>query len=240
MAIGFRTNLIKIGFSTFFLLCFYFKTTFKAIFLKIFLISFFILPAVVLVLGLLGKYNFFAELAGNSKSELKTTKNGIDTDLLADSRTFLYQEVFLSLSNSGHFAFGEGAAGKYKSKFFGSNSKGERYGSEVGILNILLYDGIVGVIVYFLLLFTASYIAISRSNNYLSKMLGLYIASRFLLAFIEEFTQYDINFYFFWIAVGLVSSNQFRAMSDQQLKKYFLFDRTTKNSRVAHLLQQEG
>ena len=70
-------------------------------------------------------------------------------------------------------------------------------------------------------------------------MLGLFIASRFLLSFIEEFTQYDINFYFFWIAIGLVSSTQFRAMSDQQLKTYFLFDGTKKSSRTPYLLQQE-
>ena len=135
--------------------------------------------------------------------------------------------------------FGEGGAGKYKSKYLG-DINGWRYGSEVGILNILLYDGIIGVMIYFLLLFAVSFIAIYRSNNYLSKLLGLFIASRFLLSFIEEFTQYDMNFYFFWIAVGMVSSSHFRKISDEQLKKYFLFDRTTKNSRIANLLQQES
>ena len=240
MSFGFRTNLIKTGLSLLFLLIYYRRNIFSVAILKVLQISLFIIPIVLVVLAALGNYNFFADLEKNNKSELKTTKNGQETNLLGDTRTFLYQEVLLSLANSGNYILGEGAAGKYQSKYFDyfGDNRG-RYGSEVGILNILLYDGIVGVVIYFLLLFSVSYIAIARSNNYLSKMLGLFIASRFLLSFIEEFTQYDINFYFFWIAIGLVSSTQFRAMSDQQLKTYFLFDGTKKSSRTPYLLQQE-
>ena len=226
MALGYRTNLIKIGFSLFFLAIYYCRILFKPFLLIKFLhIILFALPFIFLTLGILGKFNFFAELKNSNKSQYSTIKNGEEADIFQDTRTFLYEEVFLSLNNSGHFIFGEGAAGKYKSRYFtDNNNKGLRNGSEVGILNILLYDGIIGVLVYFLLLFTVSYIAIAKSNNYLSKLLGLFIASRFFISFIEEFTQYDLNFYFFWLAIGLVSSNQFRAMSDKELKKYFVFD----------------
>lgn len=236
MALGFRTNLIKIGFSLMFLIIYYCRNFFKPFLLLKFLhITFFVLPLILLSLGILGKFNFFSELQSNNKSSYTTIKNGEASDLFVDTRTFLYEEIFLSLNNSGHFIFGEGAAGKYKSQFFTENY-GWRNGSEVGILNILLYDGIVGVIIYFLLLFSVSYVAIAKSNNYLSKFLGLFIASRFLISFIEEFTQYDLNFYFFWLAIGLVSSNQFRAMSDKQLKKYFVFD-TIKIRSSPYLLQ---
>jgi hypothetical protein len=51
-------------------------------------------------------------------------------------------------------------------------------------------------------------------------MLGLYISFRWLLSFIEEFTHYDLNFYFFWLAIGLVSSTGFRDMSDNEIKKF--------------------
>ena len=239
MAFSFRTNLIKISFSLIFLGIYYCRFLFKPfLVIKFLRITFFVLPLILLSLGILEKFNFFSELQSNNKSGYTAIKNGQESDLFGDTRTFIYKEIFLSLSNSGHFVFGEGAAGKYKSQFFTDND-GWRGGSEVGILNILLYDGIVGVLIYFLLLFRVSFIAIYKSNNYLSKMLGLFIASRFLLSFIEEFTQYDINFYFFWIAIGLVSSTQFRAMSDQQLKTYFLFDGTKKSSRTPYLLQQE-
>ena len=120
--------------------------------------------------------------------------------------------------------FGSGASGKYSTIRFenaGGGINGLRYRCEVHFLNIFLYFGLVGVISYTLLLFIVCYHGIYNSNNILAKMLSLLIASRFLLSFIEEFTQYDMNFFFFWLIVGLVSSKQFRSMSDQQVKSFF-------------------
>ncbi|MNU07373.1 hypothetical protein D3C72_2529360 [compost metagenome] len=42
-----------------------------------------------------------------------------------------------------------------------------------------------------------------------------------MFSFVEEFTQYDMNFYFFWLAIGLASSNEFRSMNDNELKNWF-------------------
>ena len=96
-----------------------------------------------------------------------------------------------------------------------------RYGAEVGFLNILLYSGIIGVILYLLMLLTASYYAIFHSNNFLSKMLGLLLAGRWITFFIEEFTNFDLNNVFIWIIIGMVSCIEFRALSDDDLKLFF-------------------
>ena len=172
-----------------------------------------------------GTFNVFAEISDSK--ELAITTNEVSGETLGgDSRTFLYVEVLQSIKNNGNFIFGSGMGTGYES-FLIDVSNGtynnKRYTSEVGILNNLLQTGLIGVLIYFIVLFKVSYTAISQSSNMLSKILGLYISFRWLLYFIEEFTQYDLNFYFFWLAIGLVSSGKFRTMNDKQIKNLFLF-----------------
>ena len=80
------------------------------------------------------------------------------------------------MEKKGTFLFGEGGCGKYytkafKNALFGAN----RYASEVGALNTLLYSGIIGLLLYWIIFFYASYKAINDSDNILSRMLGLFI-----------------------------------------------------------------
>jgi hypothetical protein len=223
LVLGFRTNMIKISFSLIILMLYYFRNILKLGWIKLLQISFFVIPIILLVFAIRGKYNILSDIESKGTS-YTVMKGGKETKLLSDSRSFLYREVFLSLNKSGNWILGEGAAGSYRSTWFydtGGAINGKRYNTEIGMLNILLRNGIIGVLVYSFLMIIVSTLAITKSNNYLSKMLGLYIASWFLLSFIEEYTQYDLNFYFFWIVIGLVSSRNFRAMSDLQIKKYF-------------------
>lgn len=60
---------------------------------------------------------------------------------------------------------------KLLKRSFGAN----RYASEVGALNTLLYSGIIGLLLYWIIFFYASYKAINDSDNILSRMLGLFI-----------------------------------------------------------------
>ena len=147
----------------------------------------------------------------------------MEENLLGDTRVFLYHEVLSTMNNRINWLIGGGSSAYYDSVWFyddGGTMKGKRYGTEVGILNILLRYGIIGVLLYGLLLFNVSRIAITQSNNRLAKMIGLLIAFRWLLSFIEEYTQYDLNFYFFWLIMGLVSTSFFRKMNDKQIRKY--------------------
>ena len=224
MIVGFRSNIIKSGFSLLLLLIFYFQSYIKQIWLRLIHLSLFAIPIVLLILAVTDTYNIFAKSSEESEDSYTTTnKFGDEESLMIDTRTFLYVDIFTTLENSGNWWIGEGAAGSYHSDLFyddGGAIQGKRFGSEVGILNILLRNGIIGVLLYFLLLFTVSFIAIQQSANVLSKMIGLFIAFRWTYSFVEEFTQYDLNFFFFWIAIGLVSSINFRRMTDNEIIKY--------------------
>ena len=223
MNIGFRSNLIKSTSSALLLLIFYFQDYIRLSWIRLARWFFFIIPIVLLALALTGTYNLFDEISQDEKYEF-TDDSGNQQSLTADTRTFLYEEVITSVIKSDALWFGKSAIGSYTSEFFtdltGTSESNKRFGCEVGILNFFMRYGIVGVSIYLLLLLTVSYYAINRSNNTLAKMIGLFIAFRWTYAFIEEFTQYDLNFYFFWFAVGLVSSTSFRKMNDNELKIY--------------------
>jgi hypothetical protein len=223
MVIEFRSNLIKIAFSVFVLLIYYFRNIIRVSWIRLAHLSLFAIPIIFFTLAVTNRYNIFKEI---SKDEGYTTTNnlGEEENLTSDTRTFLYVEVFNTINNSGSWFFGSGAAGSYQSDWFyndGGAINGKRYGCEVGMLNILLRYGLVGVIIYFLILFIVSFQAIKNSSNILSKMLGLFVAFRWTYSFVEEYTQYDLNFYFFWIVVGLISSLQFRRMNDLEVRNYF-------------------
>jgi hypothetical protein len=224
VVIDFRTNILKIGIAYLILSTWYLRRYIALYWFKILHVLAFVAPLVLLYLGVSGIYNIFSKASENDSYIVKAHKADIgeDESLTADTRTFIYVEVFKTLAADESWLIGKSAVGQYKTESFDDlATRNERFGSEVGFLNTMLYSGIIGVLLYMLLLFVVSHNAIYHSNNWLSKMLGLVIMSRWVLFFLEEFTQFDLNFYFLWIIIGLVSSKQFRAMTDAQIAWYF-------------------
>ena len=223
MVIGFRSNIIKIFFSILLLISYYFRNYISGNWLRFAHLSMFAVPILLFSLAISGQYNIFEESA---KEEGYETLNieGEQENLMSDTRTFLYVEVLSSINQTEDWIIGKSAIGSYQSDWFtddGGAMNGKRAGCEVGMLNILLRYGIIGVSIYFLILFTVSRYAIIHSSNYLAKMIGLFIAFRWTYSFVEEFTIFDLNFYFFWIAIGMVSSARFRNMNDNEIGNYF-------------------
>ena len=176
----------------------------------------FFAPLILLYLAIIGTldiFQFFSEV------ELETQ---IDQ---ANTRTFLYQEVFYTMIKQGtNFLVGGGASAGYQSFSFGQiNYLGgyTRYGSEVGFLNILLKSGIIGVATNVLIIFIPAYFAINRSNNNFCKILGFYLLFLWLFLFLEHFQGFNVNYFFIYIVIGLCLSNTFRNLSNDQVKFFF-------------------
>ena len=225
LVIGFRTNIIKIVFSVLLLSLYYFRDLIRQSWIRLAHFILFFGPIVFFVLAATGIFSLFSELSTKDEYTI-TDSQGNESNLTSDTRTFLYEEVMQSMDNIPNWLIGKSASGSYTSQWFyntGGAMEGKRFNAEVNILNILLHQGIIGVIIYFLLLYKVSYLAIQNSNNILSKMLGLVIASRWLLSFIEEYTLYDLNFFFFWLIMGLISTTGFRKLNDNELQNYFNF-----------------
>jgi hypothetical protein len=227
VALGFRTNAIRILFSLLILISWYFREHIKTIWLGVTRTAILIIPVLLLFLAVFSNYNIFREVSSGYQGyniEAEWVESGM-RNIVDDTRTFLYVEVLTQLEYNNEWILGESSVGSYKSNVFINSTGGsignERSETEVGFLNILLKYGLLGIAAYFLLLYCVSKYAIFDSNNYLSKMIGLTIVFRWTLMFVEEYTQFDLNFFFFWVMVGLVSSNSFREMTDSEIIGYF-------------------
>jgi hypothetical protein len=189
-------------------------------FLRIICVSLLMAPFVFLTLGITDRFNIFQPFDDSDESLVIGEGDELSSNLVADTRTLLYQEVFSSmLNNKTSLLIGGGATATYQSRIVVKvNDDGGRYRSEVGFLNVFLYSGIIGALLYFFILASAAFYALNRSSNFFVKILGVFVASRWVLFFIEDITLYDMNFYFLWVAIGMCFSNRFRNVTDQEIK----------------------
>lgn len=220
-----RSNLIRIIVCYGIVAFYYLKDIFKRKLIEIIRLSLFIIPILLFILALSGLFNVFemdTYIKGDfSYSEKDASGQTQEESFTADTRTFLYDEVISSGLKRDTWLFGESAVAGYISDAFfvsiyDTGSKG-RGASEVGILNIFNSLGLIGVIIYTLVFFYASFLSVNRSQNYISKLLGIFIAFRWLYSWIEEFTDFDMNFFFLWLVVGLCFSETFRNKTDRDV-----------------------
>lgn len=190
-------------------------------------IGFFISTVVLLMLGLLGIFNVF-NLAEERNIEDKYVIGEGDEqyDALTDTRTLLYMEEIQSAVNNNYVFQGRSISRGYDSMIFGESiqehtkwtGRMERQRNEVSILNIFNYFGLIGVALYFFIFFQASFLAIYKSRNRIIPVIGLYISFRWLFAFIEDFSRFDLNYMFLWLMIGMCYSPNFRNMTDTDIK----------------------
>lgn len=185
-----------------------------------------VIPFVLLYLGCSGIFNIF------KIKEYTNTTNEKNENLLADTRSFLYEEVITSSINNNYYIFGRTPTKGYESKYFTidkyfakkNNMKNlnERGGCEVSILNIFNYLGLVGVFLYFLIFYSSTYFALFKSNNIYIKLIGIFVMFRWVYAWIEDFNNFDINYVMIWFMVGMCYSTYFRKMNNIEFKKWIV------------------
>lgn len=186
--------------------------------------SLFIVPIILFILGITNTFNIFKieeELGLKDKYTLQYT-DGSEYSTLTDTRTLLYVEEIQSAIKNDYILLGRSISRGYDStllkevidKATGIN-RGERQSCETSILNIFNYFGIIGVILYIFIFARASFLAIMQSKNILTPVIGVYIAFRWLFAWIEDFSRFDLNYLFLWIFIGLCYSPIFRTMTNK-------------------------
>lgn len=224
-----RSNVVK--FAVPFLIgnLYYFRKIFSVKILNVSRLLMLFMPFVFFYLGVSGIFNVFKmdEYIGgeyNIKSNSKTDPFE-EESLTEDTRTFLYVEVLESALKNDYVFLGRTPARGNDSTSFGdylkfslNTGKQERFGNEVSILNIFTWLGLVGVVLYFLIFFRATYLAIKQSNNIFIKLIGLNIAFRWAYGWVEDFSNFDLSNIFLWIMIGMCFSESFRKMTDFEFK----------------------
>jgi len=227
-SMGARSNVLR------FLICgaigigVYFRSFFSAPLLKLIVVFEFILPVVLLILGVTGVFNVF-NISDYFKGSDIEVSNSFDSDntenISEDTRTFIYIEEAMSAINNGYLIQGRSLARGYDSDYFGSSDaemsgRGERGSCEVSILNVFNYFGVIGVIVYLILFWGAVKSVFKKSMNKTMYFVAVFIGYKWIWAFVEDFSNFDMNNICMWMALAMCYSPFFLKMSDKQFANW--------------------
>lgn len=190
----------------------------------------YLLPIILLVLGISGTFNIFRGMAQNEgKYVEKRVINGtiVNEDLSDDTRTFIYEEVITSAIRHNYAFFGRTPARGNDSAWFGAynaeelnTGKYERHSNEVCHPNVFTWLGLVGMFMYSFLYLKSSYLAVYRSNNLFMKLLGVFIAFRWAYGWVEDFNTFQIMSISIWMMIAMGFSASFRQMDNNTFKKW--------------------
>jgi hypothetical protein len=224
--LGARSSVIKFSLPLLILIIYYFRNIIPVKTIETLRLSLFIIPILFLVLGVSGVFNVFKM---NEYIKGEYTSMGVDgegniveQDIIVDTRTFLYVEVLESAVNNNYWLLGRTPARGNDSDTFGVlaaelTGRYERIENEIGLANVFTWTGIVGVILYFLIFYRATFLAINKSRNIYVKMLGVYVAFRWLFSWIEDVNNFSLNYFMLMIMLGLCFSYSFRNMTDNEI-----------------------
>lgn len=222
--LGARSNVLKFSVPVLLLLIYYFRKSISVSKLEVIRKLLIVIPVFFFILGVSGIFNIFNMdnyISGNFESTTKNNGQIMVEDLKADTRTPLYVDVLTSANTHNYHLWGRSPArGNDSESFKGASLTGrsERGMNEVAILNIFTWTGLIGVVLYFLVFYRASYLAVNKSRNIYAKMLGLFIAFRWLYSWVEDVNFFTLTTYFLWLIIGLCLSNTFRQMTNKEVE----------------------
>ncbi|WP_299319568.1 hypothetical protein [uncultured Maribacter sp.] len=231
---GARSHVLKFGIALLLGFSLYFK--YKWFYLKMIKIGrnfTLFAPIILFILGVTNIFNIFKmdEYIDGEFSYGTTNAEGEykEASLVADTRTFLYEESILSAIKNKTVLFGRSFARGYDSNW--EARRQEKAGkiittnevdriSEVAVINIFTWMGLLGVFLYFLIFVKATSLAIYHSNNYYIKIVGLFLSFRWMYGWVEDFQRLDISTLTLWMLLAICFSKGFRKLSDHQIEKY--------------------
>lgn len=222
-----RSNVIRFVVPMSMCFLYYFRFIVSSIIYEFIRKLFFMIPFLFLFLAVNSDFNVFKmdEYIEGDYKEMRTDGTGqkVEDDLIADSRSFMYIEALQTAKYYDSWLLGRSPARGVISETFGDsdlNKRGERASNEMAIANVFNWTGIIGVILYFMVFYRASYLAINQSNNVFSKILGIFVAFRWVYAWVEDANYFNLTYFVLWFTLALCYSSSFRKMSDMEVKKW--------------------
>jgi len=182
-----------------------------------------LVPITLFALGITGAFNIFQYMEDSYSYQTASSKR----DMFVDSRTAIYDDVFSELSEKNAITWGLGGNGKtrtslteIKNASYEEKYKYGRPGTESGMLNYIQYGGLIGFLVYGVLLIVGSFRAVFKSNNQLMVLIGLFIAFKFLFSFLEDRIGFQPASFYLFLTIGMCYNVKFREMDDDEISEY--------------------
>lgn len=222
-----RSNLIKFSVPILMFGLYYLRNTLVINFFEIARKTLFFIPILFLGLAISNTFNVFDmdKYIKADRRELRRDDRGevVEVSMKADTRTFLYVEVLKSAIKYDYWFLGRTPARGNESPSFSNyaiTGRNERMTNEVAILNVFTWTGLVGVLLYMLVFYKASYLAINYSNNVYSKILGIYTSFRWVYAWVEDVNIFTLTTFMLWFMLALCVSKSFRRLNDIEVEMW--------------------
>lgn len=182
-----------------------------------------LVPIILFALGITGTFNIFQYMEDSYSYRAR----GGERDMFVDSRTAIYEDVFTELSEKDAIVWGLGGNGKTRTSLtelkdanYAEKYKYGRPGTESGMLNYIQYGGLIGFLVYGLLLIVGSFRAVFKSNNQLMALIGLFVAFKFLFSFLEDRIGFQPASFYLFLTIGMCYNVRLREMDDDEMTDY--------------------
>ena len=225
--LGARSQVIKAVIAILFAIAFYYRRYITTTLFKFGYSVAYILPVVLLYLGISGIFNIFADVSESEsgKYTTATVRNGEveEEDLSSDTRSFIYIEVINSALDHNYVIWGRTPARGNDSEAFGTftaeelhTGKYERSKNEVCHPNVFTWLGLIGMVMYSLFYIRSSYLCLFHSRSQCMKFVGMFVAFHWAYGWVEDINQFDIANFAIWMSIAMGLSRQFREMTDKE------------------------
>jgi len=191
----------------------------------------YIIPLVFLYLGATGEYNIFKDGFVGANTITTVGVNGIERQEKlghTDTRTFIYEEIIGSAVINDYYIAGRTPARGYYSPHFEKDEeniagkiRGERFSSEVALLNTFHWLGLIGLVLISLVYLQGSCLALYRSNNKYLKCLSIAVAFQWMWSWVENDNRFHMLDLIIYIMLAICYSPYFRKMSDLEFEMVF-------------------
>lgn len=218
LAPGQRMPLLRIISSFVFFILFKLNFFRNKLILKTVSFLLFSLPIAAYISAAIGSFNIFE--ISNYIGDYQYGKE----NLIEDTRTFLYEEATSSAINNNYVLLGRTFGYGYDSEWEtirkeSTSNKIIQRNAEVFILNIFTWMGILGVIVFTILFFLSSYLAINCSRNIYIKYIGILVLIQWIFCWIET-SMININYtqLIMWMEITMCLSPYWRYLTNEEFK----------------------
>lgn len=204
-----RTHLISLFVSILFYI--FLRKNKSYILRKILITIFLLIPFCFIAIYFINGFNIFKYIEFLTFDEDKV----INT---FDSRSGVYGDALLSISNYKSFIFGNSPSDYYKSylsSFEGVLSGKFRLGgSEVAFLNFIQFGGIIYLFIFFLIITLIIRRVFKFGKNIYVYNIALFISINWIFCFIEKYLELNFFWITFFAVLGFLQNKNFLEMSD--------------------------
>lgn len=170
--------------------------------------------------------DLFVVITGRADASEVVNNNRNREMVEKDTRSMLYIDVLSSSIQHGYYIFGHTPARGFEVEYSGGLfmrddtvlNKNERHKNEMVMANVYTWEGVIGVILYFLIYFRGSYLAVYHSHNRIIPFIGCFVAWRWAWGWVEDVNNFLCTDIDLWALIAICYSSYFRKMSDAEFK----------------------